>query len=57
MADGEIAAGRSPEKQDKEEEEMEEEDAGEDLYEVERVIGKSKIKVRLFSPRVFVFSS
>ena len=57
MADGEIATGRSPEKQDKEEEEMEEEDPGEDLYEVERVIGKSKIKVSFFSSFVCLFSS
>ena len=48
MADGEIAAGRSPEKLDEEDEKMENEEAVEDLYEVERVIGKSKIKVRLF---------
>ena len=57
MADGEIATGRSPEKQDKEGKEMEEEDPGEDLYEVERVIGKSKIKVSFFSSFVCLFSS
>ena len=51
MADRETAPGRSPEKQDDEDSEMDKEDEEGALYEVERVIGKSKIKVSLFSSR------
>ena len=49
MADRETAPSRSPEKDDEEDPEMEQEDEQEALYEVERVIGKSKIKVSVFS--------
>ena len=48
MADRETAPSRSPEKDDEEDPEMEQEDEQEALYEVERVIGKSKIKVSSF---------
>ena len=49
MADRETAPSRSPEKDDEEDPEMGQEDEQEALYEVERVIGKSKIKVSSFS--------
>lgn len=48
MADGETAAGRSPEKEGKGDEKMDILNEEGDLYEVERVIGRSKIKVSLF---------
>ena len=53
MADRETAAGRSPESREKEAEEMEKDDEEEELFEVERVIGKSKIKVSIFLSKIW----